>query len=360
MAHRLQRSCLAVSIFSVLCTVPVWAHDGAIRHRLERGQTLAKVAKTYGIPLDLMLQANSELVPEHIPAGAQITIPEPPQGWAIYKAQAGDTMSSLGQRYGFPWAECVRLNPGCDPTHLSPGQDLRLPRASLEAGEPPVDLPFASDDVPAPSSAAGVATTARPAGTAPPPANAPVRVATAAPTLPPAELPRPDTGQWVEVRLADGARAWAPRATLLTYSKVPLPVEQVISVAQRFRGTVYAWGGQTPNGVDCSGYIQQVFSMAGYRVPRMADDQFAATQPVTQEDAQPGDLVFFTTYLPGPSHVGIYLGSGRFVHASSSRGVIETGLDDPYFAPRFLGTRRIKDWVAVKSETPPVSQQETP
>lgn len=341
MAHRFQRGCLAISIFSLMCTAAVRA-DSPLRHRLERGQTLAKVAKAYGVPLDLMLQANADLVPEHIPAGAQITIPEPPNGWAVYKAQAGDTMVSLGQRYGFPLEECVRLNPGCDPTHLSPGQDLRLPRATLETAEPPVALPFASDEMSA-------------------------RVAAAAPEPPKPEPPKPeppkaaDTSQWVEVRLADGSRAWAPRATLMTYSKVPLPVEQLLSVAQKFRGTVYAWGGQTPNGVDCSGYIQQVFSMAGYRVPRMADDQYAATQPVTQEEAQPGDLVFFTTYLPGPSHVGIYLGNGRFVHASSSRGVIESGLDDPYFAPRFLGTRRIKDWVAVKSGGPVSQQQpETP
>jgi cell wall-associated NlpC family hydrolase len=269
------------------------------------------MARLYGVPVEAVLSANSDLVPEHIPAGAMIVIPEPPGGWVVYRAQAGETLGILAQRYGFPLDEGFTLNPGVSPERIA-GQDIRLPRATLD----PVTA---------------TATVASPA-----------TETVATPPLP--SETEPAAGQWVEVRLADGSKAWAPRATMLTYSKAPLPAPQVVEVAQRFRGTNYVWGGQTPNGVDCSGYVQQVFCMGGHQLPRMADDQFNATVPVAQEEAQPGDLVFFTTYQPGPSHVGIYLGNGRFVHASSSRGVTETGLDDPYFSKRCLGIRRIKEW----------------
>src|SRR5262249_45618114 len=106
------------------------------------------------------------------------------------------------------------------------------------------------------------------------------------------------------------------------------------------------WGGETPNGADCSGFVQEVFQLAGYRLPRMADAQFQESLPVNQDEARPADLVFFTTSEPGPSHVGIYLGQGRFLHASSSQGVSEARLDDEYFSSRFLGVRRIRAWCA--------------
>ena len=315
-----------------------------VRHRLERGQTLAKMAKLYGVPVESVLSANAGLVPEHIPTGAVIVIPEPPQGWAVYKAQAGDSLAGLSRRYGIPVEETLALNPGLSTQSSLNGQDLRLPRASLEpAIEKPAEV---SPDRQAVDASVAPEKTDAPA----------VKDSSALPFV--RDLP----GQWVEVRLPDGSRAWAPRANLLTYSRSPLPAPQVVEVAQRFRGVSYVWGGKTPNGVDCSGFVQQVFSMGGYRVPRVADEQFAATKPVTKEEAQPGDLVFFTTYLPGPSHVGIYLGNGRFVHASSSRGVTETGLDEPYFSSRYLGIRRIPEWATqpLKTTEAPVSQGEGP
>lgn len=177
-----------------------------------------------------------------------------------------------------------------------------------------------------------------------------------APAVAPSPPAQPLSAEaWLEVTLPDGTRAWAPRAALLMGSRSPLDSEGVLGIARRFVGTPYRWGGMTPNGVDCSGYVQEVFELAGYALPRLADDQYNATLPIETADARAGDLVFFSTYLPGPSHVGIYLGEGRFLHASSSRGVIEARLDDEYFATRYLGLRRIKPWVAPES-----SAQRTP
>jgi len=108
--------------------------------------------------------------------------------------------------------------------------------------------------------------------------------------------------------------------------------------ALRFLGTPFVWGGTTSNGFDCSGFVQHVFASIGVLLPRTADYQFAAN-PHVSGTLQAGDLVFFQTYAPGASHVGIYLGNGEFVH--SSRPYVHISrLTDPYYASRFIGATR--------------------
>jgi cell wall-associated NlpC family hydrolase len=109
--------------------------------------------------------------------------------------------------------------------------------------------------------------------------------------------------------------------------------------AMRFIGTPYVFGGTSPSGFDCSGYTQHVFAMLGISLPRTADAQYYAGKP-TVGGMQMGDLVFFQTYLPGPSHVGIYLGSGKFI-SSSGHGVMVSSLSDRYWAARYIGAKRV-------------------
>ena len=109
--------------------------------------------------------------------------------------------------------------------------------------------------------------------------------------------------------------------------------------AMRFIGTPYVFGGTSSSGFDCSGYTQHVFAMLGIALPRTADAQFYAGRP-TVGGLATGDLVFFQTYEPGPSHVGIYIGHGRFIH-SSSHGVMISPLAQNYWASRYLGAKRV-------------------
>ena len=111
--------------------------------------------------------------------------------------------------------------------------------------------------------------------------------------------------------------------------------------AMRFLGVRYVFGGTTANGFDCSGYVQHVFAMLGKQIPRTADAQYYAGKKVAGASMAPGDLVFFQTYSAGPSHVGIYLGNDRFVHASSSHGVTVSSLHDHYWSARYLGAKRL-------------------
>jgi cell wall-associated NlpC family hydrolase len=115
--------------------------------------------------------------------------------------------------------------------------------------------------------------------------------------------------------------------------------EQLTRSALRFLGVPYSFGGTTASGFDCSGFVQHVFAMLGVGLPRTADAQYDVGRPAVG-GPRPGDLVFFDTY-GGVSHVGIYLGRGQFVHASSSHGVMVSHLSESYWASRYVGAKRL-------------------
>ncbi len=118
-------------------------------------------------------------------------------------------------------------------------------------------------------------------------------------------------------------------------------VRRLIETGFRHLGVPYWFGGTTPRGFDCSGFTRYVFANIGISLPRMADSQFSVGRPVSAERLQPGDLVFFETYEPGPSHVGIYFGNGQFISATSSRGVAVADVFGNYWGERYLGARRV-------------------
>lgn len=117
--------------------------------------------------------------------------------------------------------------------------------------------------------------------------------------------------------------------------------DRLVSIARQYMYTPYVFGGTGPGGFDCSGFTQYVFRQAGMSLSRMADGQYAQGQFVNESMLSAGDLVFFSTYEPGPSHVGIYVGNGRFIHAGSSTGVTVSVLYDSYWGPRYLGAKRV-------------------
>jgi peptidoglycan DL-endopeptidase CwlO len=117
---------------------------------------------------------------------------------------------------------------------------------------------------------------------------------------------------------------------------------QIVAMAQRFMNVPYVWGGSAPNGFDCSGFTYYLYAKQGIFLPRPADEQFGVGQWIEKHDLQAGDLVFFETYDVGASHVGIYMGGGQFIHASSGAGAVTvTPLNKPYYAARYLGARRV-------------------
>ncbi len=110
-------------------------------------------------------------------------------------------------------------------------------------------------------------------------------------------------------------------------------------------GAPYKFGGKDPKaGVDCSGFVRHVYKQTADRdLPHNAAKISQAGDPVEKSDLQPGDLVFFNTLRRSVSHVGIYAGDGKFVHASSThtKKVMVSSMDEKYWARRFAGARRL-------------------
>lgn len=115
---------------------------------------------------------------------------------------------------------------------------------------------------------------------------------------------------------------------------------QVIHFAEQFLGVPYVWGGTSPSGFDCSGFTQYVMQHFNVSLYRTSESQFAQGIPVSYNNLQPGDLVFFSTYAPGASHVGIYIGNGLMIDAEDV-GVAIDSISNSYWAPKYLGARRV-------------------
>jgi cell wall-associated NlpC family hydrolase len=116
----------------------------------------------------------------------------------------------------------------------------------------------------------------------------------------------------------------------------------IIATAKKYIGVPYVWGGSTPSGFDCSGLVQYVFKQHGITLNRTTKTQYQHGTFVAKINLQPGDLVFFqNTYTTGISHVGIYIGSGEFIHASSSQGVTISSLSNSYWSSHYYGARRV-------------------
>ena len=126
----------------------------------------------------------------------------------------------------------------------------------------------------------------------------------------------------------------------------------VVVQALSLLGTPYRFGGSSPQaGFDCSGLVQHVFaSVLNRELPRRAEEISGVGHPVSRAELQPGDLVFFNTLRRAYSHVAIYIGEGRFVHAPARNGRVRIeGMDDRYWATRFNGARRLMEPLSADS-----------
>ncbi|TGE31165.1 C40 family peptidase [Desulfosporosinus sp. Sb-LF] len=128
----------------------------------------------------------------------------------------------------------------------------------------------------------------------------------------------------------------APKST-----SQPAKASAIINTAKQYTGVNYLFGGTTPSGFDCSGFVQYVFAKNGTNLPRVSRDQFKVGTPVSFSNLQPGDLVFFSLAKNGVvDHEGIYVGNGQFINAASSKGVTIYTLGS-YWQSAYIGARRV-------------------
>ncbi|MGQ0568727.1 MAG: NlpC/P60 family protein [Armatimonadota bacterium] len=264
-------------------------------HHVQRGDTLWSLARRYGTTPERLAGLNGISTEAVLSIGRPLKLPGRPataSATGTYRVQAGDTLWSIARRRGTRPERLAEMNRISAEAILSIGQELHVPvspgaaaRPALRTGRSAASPAFKADPSPA----------------------------------------RPATRARLAALPSRGAKWFS---TLVTLS-------------QRHLGARYRWGGTSPSGFDCSGFLYYVFGRMELQLPRTTYAMFAAGVPVPRESLQTGDIVFFQTLRPGPSHAGIYLGDGQFIHSSSGAGrVLVTGMDHRYYAPRYLGARR--------------------
>lgn len=172
---------------------------------------------------------------------------------------------------------------------------------------------------------------------------------------------------WYHVNYKDQAgwvyKTYLSREPLLVNSRSPFVsrILAIIGYAKLFIGTRYIYGGSSPNGFDCSGFTMFVFSRYGYKLPHQAASQIKLGTEVSREQLIPGDLLFFKTLgSTQVNHVGIYLGEGQFIGASSGHGSVTIApLNEGYYATRFYGARRLIDLPDAADPSDPTDQPNT-
>ena len=256
---------------------------------------------------------------------------------AKHVVRKGDTLGKIARAHHVSAAKIQAAN-GLEGTHLSVGTKLVIPGGKAhpkrrKARSPKTKRVIVQESTPS---------------EAPPPGTQLSLVDPQGSTLPSEAWKLPTEAELTELaRAAKSADAADPAFAAVSVAPESRKADESIKdrllrVAQRMLAVPYRYGGTTLWGLDCSGFVQKTFAFLNLDLPRSAREQFREGAKVAKADLSPGDLVFFRTYAKYPSHVGIYLGDNRFVHASSrERKVTIDSLDTPYYVKRYIGAKRL-------------------
>ncbi len=286
-------------------------------------------------------------------------------GYEIYQVQPGDTVENIAVRFGVSAQRLRLLNRIEEDAEVSPGQSLAIllpgrarPRTELapDASGPSVDL------APAASAPASVATSFSPRYAV---VSRACTIASARPPASARSLWQCEPGDRVLVSseqegyygviMLGGATGWLPTSAAQVTDSCVTPDQinrmlqqgqghgEVVQEAMRYLGTPYRYGGALPRDVDCSLLVQTVFARYGVHMPRTAAEQCEIGTPVTTDQLQPGDRLYFINHAGRINHTAIYMGDSQFIHASSNRGCVAiNSLTEPYYAARFYCARRLR------------------
>ena len=269
-----------------------------------------------------------------------------------HKVQKDENDWTISKKYGITVTQLHAANPGLDWRRLQIGQNINLPPGSEPAG-PTIR-----------TSRARVSTAAARVRTEPNTSSR-VKVTVMRGTM--ASVVQSE-GNWYKLRFPRGTVGWVrgdllaevpdpperpepvapptPPAPMLVSEEPAAPVKvdkstSIVNLALDMRGVRYKWGGTSPRGFDCSGLIVYAYNKQGIRLPRTSAVLSTFGQVVSKDRLQPGDLLFFMTGRSRRvNHVALYIGDGKFVHSSSTRGKVIVSILNKY-GPRYAGARRI-------------------
>ena len=164
-----------------------------------------------------------------------------------------------------------------------------------------------------------------------------------------AEMQAAEQAQQAELAAQARARLQTAGATVLDasagavldppaiYAPPPSKYGGVVGIAMQYLGIPYVYGGASPSGFDCSGFVMYVFAQIGVSLPHNAAAQYGYGMPVSRDQLQPGDLVFFN----GLGHVGIYIGGGQFIHSPHTGDVVKISSISGWYSSTWVGARRL-------------------
>ncbi len=281
-------------------------------YEVQPGDTLAGIADTFGVDVSTILSSNGVDDPDTIKPGSELRI-LPVKGLE-YTVQPSETLADISYKYQVDLGLLLDYNDLNDPDVIRVGAKLVVPGGKLRP-----------DLVPAPA----------PVVEAPSPRTQPAAAAPAIVAVPAAPAPRP------------AAAAPAPKPAAAAAAAPELAVGggggTIVANAMKYLGYRYVFGGTSPAGFDCSGFVYYIHNHSGAPVGRGMWQQYNGGAHIPQSALQPGDTLFFAnTYMPGLSHDGIYIGGGQFIHASDERtGVTISSLGSGYWQAHYMGATRL-------------------
>ena len=360
--HRLAAATLTL-IISFASSLPALADNTLESYVVQQDDTLTAIATMAGMSVERLVDLNGLASADTIFVGDVLVLVEPTPVRVVYQVQAGDTMTSIARQFGVEVAALASTNAIQDSNAISVGAELIIPDlptafvAAARAVATTSPMPTAPPTPrPTPTPTARPTATAIRAAPSPTPTSASsaagVYVVQPGDTLysiaarfgvTPAALQA--TNQLASAdRIFVGQRLAIPRVTASSAGagSQPPPTNDIVALARQYLGAPYVFGGTTPVGFDCSGFIFYVFNRAGRSMERDIWSQYDSGPHITREQLQPGDLVFFqNTYMEGLSHNGVYVGNGEFINAvGEDTGVGISRLSSPYWAERWYGATR--------------------
>ena len=288
--------------------------------------------------------------PEAVEQSAEVAKTLSAQGvefsYEIYQVRAGDTVDNIATRFGIPAARIRQFN-DLGPASLAVGQSIAVPLAAR-----PAPRRAAPDGRSALNLLEPCYSTVTSACTiTSEPAESPAAAALYEPQIGSQLIVNAEQGDYWCVVMIDGSPGWVPKSALqMTDRKLPAHQLEsmlnggrpdIVQEAARYLGTPYRYGGRLPYDTDCSLLVQTVCAARGIHLPRTAAEQFEVGRSVSYSELLPGDRLYFVSRSGRINHTGIYMGNGRFIHASSRRGCVGVdALYDRVYWTRFLGARR--------------------
>jgi cell wall-associated NlpC family hydrolase len=306
------------SAVPALAAAPVQSQGRTVlaSYTVQPGDTLSGIARQFNVRADAIAQASSLDDPNKLGAGAVLKVPVAAKQHVV---SDGETLRDIAAAEKVDLGSLIDFNALDDPELIRVGQVLLLP---VTAGNQQQAASVKPAATPAPMVSATPTRKASPASTsAPTPSPSPLATPTATPKV-----------------------TQAPRAPVAVVAPPPgAPTDGLAGAGLKLLGSPYVWGGSSPSGFDCSGFVWYIARQIGKPISRGLFAQYNAGAHPARDQLQVGDLVFFqNTFTAGLSHNGIYIGNGQFVHAADeAAGVTISSLNTAYWSSHWFGATRI-------------------